>query len=122
VVRAGDEVIVLDPCYDSYEPAIDPGRRRALCTSRWRPRITGVPCRLAAVRDAITPHTRMLMINSPHNPTGAVLSRADLDTLAELLRNTDIVLLSDEVYEHIVFDGAATRACCAIPNWPSAAS
>jgi methionine aminotransferase len=102
VVRAGDEVIVLDPCYDSYEPAIELAGGRAV----------HVPLRLPdfsvdwqRVKDAITPKTRMLLINSPHNPTGAVLSASDLDTLAALLRGTDVLVLSDEVYEHIVFDG-----------------
>jgi methionine aminotransferase len=102
VVHAGDEVIVLDPCYDSYEPAIELSGGRAV----------HVPLRLPdfsvdwqRVKDAITPKTRMLLINSPHNPTGAVLSASDLDTLAALLRGTDVLVLSDEVYEHIVFDG-----------------
>jgi len=102
VVRAGDEVIVFDPCYDSYEPAIELQGATAV----------HVPLTLPAfaidwqrVREAITPRTRMILINSPHNPSGAVLSRADLDELAAIVRNTPIVVLSDEVYEHIVFDG-----------------
>jgi len=103
VVRAGDEVIVFDPCYDSYEPAIELQGATAV----------HLPLTLPAfaidwqrVRDAITPRTRMILINSPHNPSGAVLSRADLDELAAIVRDTSIVVLSDEVYEHIVFDGA----------------
>ncbi|MGE7136854.1 pyridoxal phosphate-dependent aminotransferase [Luteibacter sp. NPDC031894] len=102
VVRAGDEVIVFDPCYDSYEPAIELQGATAV----------HLPLTLPAfaidwqrVREAITPRTRMILINSPHNPSGAVLSRADLDELAAIVRNTSIVVLSDEVYEHIVFDG-----------------
>ncbi|NID05808.1 pyridoxal phosphate-dependent aminotransferase [Luteibacter jiangsuensis] len=102
VVRAGDEVIVFDPCYDSYEPAIELQGATAV----------HLPLTLPAfaidwqrVREAITPRTRMILINSPHNPSGAVLSRADLDELAAIVRNTPIVVLSDEVYEHIVFDG-----------------
>jgi methionine aminotransferase len=103
VVHTGDEVIVLDPCYDSYEPAIELAGGRAV----------HVPLRLPdfavdwqKVKDAISAKTRMIMINSPHNPTGAVLAASDLDTLAELTRGTNIFILSDEVYEHIVFDGA----------------
>jgi len=103
VVRPGEEVIVLDPCYDSYEPAIDLVGGRAV----------HVPLNLPdfsvdwqRVRDAITPKTRLIMVNSPHNPSGAVFSAADLDALAELTRDTEILVLSDEVYEHIVFDGA----------------
>jgi len=102
VVRAGDEVIVFDPCYDSYEPAIELQGATAV----------HLPLTLPAfaidwqrVREAITPRTRMILINSPHNPSGAVLARADLDELAAIVRNTPIVVLSDEVYEHIVFDG-----------------
>ncbi len=103
VVRAGEEVIVLDPCYDCYEPAIDLAGAKAV-------HVALDPLTFApdwdAVRAAITPRTRMLMINSPHNPSGAMLGENDLATVAELLRGTGIWLLSDEVYEHIVFDGA----------------
>ena len=103
VVRLGDEVIVLDPCYDSYEPAIELNGGLAVhvpldaddFSVDWQ-----------RVRDAITPRTRMIIINTPHNPSGAVFTAADLDLLAEITRDTDIVVLSDEVYEHIVFDGA----------------
>ncbi|MDN5781964.1 MAG: pyridoxal phosphate-dependent aminotransferase, partial [Luteimonas sp.] len=103
VVRAGDEVIVLDPAYDCYEPAIDLAGARAV-------HVPLDPATFAPdwqrVKDAISPKTRMLMINSPHNPSGAMLSAADMETVAGLLRDTGIFLLSDEVYEHIVFDGA----------------
>jgi methionine aminotransferase len=102
VVRPGEEVIVLDPCYDCYEPAIELAGARAV----------HVPLDAAdfsvdwqRVRDAITPRTRMLMLNTPHNPSGAMLTESDMHTLAQILRSTDIVLLSDEVYEHIIFDG-----------------
>jgi len=113
VVRAGDEVIVLDPCYDCYEPAIDQSGARAVhvpldaqtFAPDWQ-----------RVRDAITPRTRMLMINSPHNPSGAMLSAADMAEIASLLRDTEIVLLSDEVYEHIVFDGARHESVLRYPE------
>jgi len=101
VVRPGDEVIVMDPCYDSYDPAIELAGGRAIHIPLRAPSFS---IDWQAVKDAISPHTRMLMINSPHNPTGATITRADLDTLADLLRDTEIVLLSDEVYEHIIFD------------------
>jgi len=108
VVRGGDEVIVLDPCYDSYEPAIELNGARAV----------HVPLDLAAdfavdwqrVKDAMTPATRMIIVNTPHNPCGAVFSAADLDALAALTRDTGVFVLSDEVYEHIVFDGAAHQS------------
>ncbi|MDF4003517.1 pyridoxal phosphate-dependent aminotransferase [Luteibacter sahnii] len=103
VVRAGDEVIVFDPCYDSYEPAIELQGARAVHVPLDVPSFA---IDWQRVRDAVTPRTRMILINSPHNPSGAVLSRTDLDELAAIVRDTPIVVLSDEVYEHIVFDGA----------------
>jgi methionine transaminase len=103
VVRAGDEVIVFDPCYDSYEPAIELQGATAVHIPLEVPSF-GIDWQ--RVRDAITPRTRMILVNSPHNPSGAVISRADLDELAAIVRDTPIVVLSDEVYEHIVFDGA----------------
>ena len=103
VVRAGDEVIVFDPAYDSYEPAIELQGARAVHIPLTAPTFA---VDWQRVRDALTSNTRMILINSPHNPTGAVLSAADLEELAAIVRNTDIVVLSDEVYEHIVYDGA----------------
>ncbi len=103
VVHAGDEVIVLDPCYDSYEPAIELNGGRAVHVAL-DPRDFSPDWQ--RIKDAITPRTRMILINTPHNPCGSVFSAADLDALAELTRNTNILVLSDEVYEHIVFDGA----------------
>ncbi|MEP6483869.1 MAG: pyridoxal phosphate-dependent aminotransferase [Rudaea sp.] len=101
-VRPGEEVIVLDPCYDSYEPAIELAGGRTV----------HIPLNLSdfsvdwqRVKNAVTPHTRMILINSPHNPSGAILDAADLNALAEITRDTDIFVLSDEVYEHIIFDG-----------------
>ncbi len=102
VVRPGDEVIVLDPCYDCYEPAIDLAGGRAVHVPL-DPHDFSVPW--ARVKAAITDRTRMLMINSPHNPSGAMFDFADMDLLAEILDGSDIYLLSDEVYEHIIFDG-----------------
>jgi methionine transaminase len=102
VVRPGEEVVVLDPAYDCYEPAVDLAGARAVHVPL-DPQTFAVDWQ--KVRDAITPRTRMLMINSPHNPSGAMLGEDDLCTLAEILRGTDIFLVSDEVYEHIVFDG-----------------
>ncbi len=101
-VRPGDEVIVFDPAYDSYEPAIELSGGRAVHLPLLPPTFA---IDWQRVRDAINPKTRMIILNSPHNPTGATLSAADLDTLAELVRETDILLLSDEVYEHLVYDG-----------------
>ena len=106
VVHAGDEVIVLDPAYDAYEPAVT----LAGGTTRHVPLAIeegGQDFRIDWQRlaDALNAKTRLLITNFPHNPTGAILSVDDLDQLADLLRDTQCLLLSDEVYEHIVFDG-----------------
>lgn len=113
LVRQGEEVIVFDPAYDCYEPAIDLQGARAVHIALTQPDFS---IDWQRVRDAITPRTRMILINSPHNPSGAVLSAADLDALADLVRDTDIVVLSDEVYEHIVFDGAAHQSVLRHPE------
>jgi len=107
VVRRDDEVILFDPCYDSYEPAIELNGGRAIHLPLNEQDFSIDWNRLA---DAINPRTRMIVINTPHNPTGSVLGAADLDRLATLVRDTDILLIGDEVYEHIVFDGAAHQS------------
>jgi methionine aminotransferase len=104
VVRAGDEVVLLEPAYDSYEPAVELAGGRAVRVPLRRP---GFGVDWPRVRAAITARTRMLVVNSPHNPTGAVLGAADLDALEDVLRDTAVLVLADEVYEHIVFDGRA---------------
>ena len=113
VVHAGEEVIVLDPCYDCYEPAIDLAGAKAV-------HVPLDPVTFAPdwnlVRAAITPKTRMLMINSPHNPSGAMFTPADMQAVADLLRDTGIYLLSDEVYEHIVFDGVRHESALYYPE------
>ena len=113
VAHPGDEVIVLDPCYDCYEPAIDLAGAKAVHVPL--DPATFAPD-WAAVGAAITPRTRMLMINTPHNPSGAMLSAADMVAIAGLLRGTSIWLLSDEVYEHIVFDGARHESVLRYPE------
>lgn len=102
VLHPGDEAIVLEPCYDSYIPAI--------ALSGGVPVV--VPLRFpdysidwSAVRAAMTPRTRLLMINTPHNPAGAVLTPDDIRELTELVRQSELLIVSDEVYEHIIFDG-----------------
>jgi methionine aminotransferase len=102
VVRPGDEVILLEPAYDSYEPAVELAGGLAIRVPLQRPRF-GVDWQ--RVRDAMTARTRLLIVNSPHNPTGAVFSTADLDALGDVLRDSTALVLSDEVYEHIVFGG-----------------
>ncbi len=112
-VRAGDEVIVLDPCYDSYEPAIELAGARAVHVPLAAPDFR---VDWPRVRESITPRTRMLIVNSPNNPTGSVFSAADLDVLESLLHDTGVLLLSDEVYEHIVFDGAVHQSVLRRPD------
>ncbi|MFT5483910.1 MAG: methionine aminotransferase [Halieaceae bacterium] len=101
-VNPGDEVIVFDPCYDSYVPAISLSRGIVRHLTLSAPEFA---VDWSAVEAAINPRTRMIIINSPHNPTGATLQQRDLDQLAKLVRETNIIVLSDEVYEHLVYDG-----------------
>lgn len=101
-VRPGDEVIIFEPAYDSYVPAIETVGGKAVYAQLQFPDYAPDWAQVARL---ISPKTRMIIVNSPNNPTGSLLPAADLDKLAELVRGTDIVVLSDEVYEHIVFDG-----------------
>lgn len=102
LVQAGDEVIVFDPCYDSYEPAVTLAGGRCVHIALKNDDFSVDWQQFA---DALTDKTRLVIINSPHNPSGALLTHADLQQLAELIREREIYLLSDEVYEHLVFDG-----------------
>ena len=113
VVRPGEEVIVLDPAYDSYEPAIDLAGARAVHVPL-DPQTFAVDWE--RVRAAVTPKTRLLIVNSPHNPSGAMFDQADIRALAALLEGTGIYLISDEVYEHIVFDGRRHESILRYPE------
>ncbi|QIM52126.1 pyridoxal phosphate-dependent aminotransferase [Hydrogenophaga crocea] len=113
VVHPGDEVIVLEPCYDSYVPNIElaGGRvvRVPLTPGSFRPDFD----KIAA---AITPRTRALLINSPHNPSGMCWTEAEMRALDALLAPTDVLLISDEVYEHMVFDGLPHQSAARYPG------
>ena len=102
IVAPGDEVIVLEPHYDSYVPNIELAGgtvvRVALQAGSFRPDF-------AAIAAALSPRTRAILVNSPHNPSATIWRRSDLDRLAEILRPTDALLIADEVYEHMVYDG-----------------
>ena len=113
VVHPGDEVIFFEPAYDSYLPAVQ------LCGGVPKPISLKYPdysIDWNEVRQTITPKTRMIVINTPQNPTGSVLSKKDIETLDEITRNTNILVLSDEVYEHIIFDGVRHESVCLYPN------
>lgn len=105
-VSAGDEVIVLEPCYDCYIPAIKLAGGTAISVAMRPPSQTNSVYSVdwALVKAAITKKTKLLIVNFPHNPTGAVITVADLDELEKLVQQHNIFLLSDEVYEHIIFD------------------
>lgn len=101
LVRTGDEVIVFDPVYDSYEPAIELAGGRAVHIPLVAP---SHHVDWQRVSDALTPRTRAIIFNSPHNPSGATLSVDDLAALTDLVQDRAIYVIADEVYEHIVFD------------------
>lgn len=112
MVRPGDEVIVFEPVYDSYGPAVELNGGKVvyarLSLPDYRPD-------WAQVRALITPRTRMIILNTPHNPTGTVWTADDMAQLEALVKETDIVLLSDEVYEHMVFDQARHESVMRYP-------
>jgi methionine aminotransferase len=112
-VRGGDEVIVFAPFYDSYVPSIETVGGKAVYAQLKFP---DYKPDWDQVRSLISARTRMIIINSPNNPTGSLLEADDLAALADLTRNTDIVVLSDEVYEHIVFDGARHASVATHPE------
>ena len=111
-VHPGDEVIVLEPCYDSYAPNIELAGgtvvRVPLTPGSFRPDF-------ALIAAAMTPRTRLIIVNSPHNPSATVWTRAEMQQLADLLAATEVLLISDEVYEHMVFDGAPHVSAASIP-------
>jgi methionine transaminase len=113
VVRPGDEVIVLEPCYDSYVPNIELAGgvavRVPLTPGTFRPDFDKIGA-------AINSKTRAIIVNSPHNPSATIWSRADMETLQELLAPTEVLLISDEVYEHMVFDGNEHQSAARFPG------
>lgn len=110
VVHPGDEVIVLDPAYDSYDPVIRLQGGMAVHVPLSTPSFSIDWQRIA---DAITPRTRLLILNSPHNPTGMVMQDHDIEALSELCSEHDLYLIGDEVYEHMVFDQGKHLSLCA---------
>ena len=111
-VRPGDEVILLDPCYDSYQPSVELAGGRAVHVPLQGP---GFALDRERLQAAISGRTRLLMINSPHNPSGGVLSREDMLYLEALVERHNLLVISDEVYEHLVFDGRAHHSALQFP-------
>jgi methionine aminotransferase len=113
VVRVGDEVIVLEPCYDSYVPAIELSGGVPVVVSLQLP---DYRVDWNEVRRVVTPKTRLIIINSPHNPTGSIFTADDIRELTSIVSGTDILIVSDEVYEHIIFDGAQHESMARHPE------
>ncbi len=113
IVHPGDEVIVLEPCYDSYVPNIELAGgvavRVPLTPGTFRPDF-------AKIAAAMTPRTRAILVNSPHNPSATIWSEADMRALQDLLAPTNVLLISDEVYEHMVFDGRQHQSAARFPG------
>ena len=112
-IRPGDEVIIFKPAYDSYEPAVKAHGGHPVLLQLKAPDF-GIDW--DALQAAINPKTRMILLNSPHNPSGTILKAADLQRLEKMLERTEILVLSDEVYEHLVFDGAEHQSVCRFPG------
>lgn len=111
-VGPGDEVVLVEPCYDSYVPVVRLNRGRPVFVTL---RYPDYRLDWDEMRRAVTPRTRMVILNSPHNPTGQILTLGDLHHLADILEGTPAIVLSDEVYEHVVFDGLEHCSVCRVP-------
>ena len=113
VVRADEEVIIFDPSYDSYAPTVQVLGAKPIHIALQHPDFS---VNWNLVKDAINDRTRMIIVNTPHNPTGSVWSKADWQQLIELIRDRNIVVLSDEVYEHLVFDDVKHYSALSFPE------
>ncbi|MBU2940841.1 methionine aminotransferase [Lacinutrix sp. C3R15] len=112
-VKQEDEVIIFKPAYDCYEPAILLQGAKPVSVQLNAPNYS---VDWSAVKQKINHKTKMIIINTPHNPSGSVLSKADMLQLEALTKNTNIIVLSDEVYEHIIFDGKKHQSACLFPD------
>lgn len=112
VVHSGDEVVMFTPVYDSYAPAVEMNGGKAVTIPLEYPDYS---VDWEAVRRKISSRTRLIVINSPHNPTGSILTEQDMEELIKITRGTDILILSDEVYEHVIFDGKTHQSVLKFP-------
>jgi len=120
-VSPGDEVVIIEPAYDSYQPSIELAGGKTIAISLEVKRdahgqVASYEIPWDALAKAINSKTRLLLMNSPHNPTGMVWQKADLERLAQLVKNTSTLILSDEVYEHMVYDGAVHHSVASHPE------
>jgi methionine aminotransferase len=120
-VSPGDEVIIIEPAYDSYRPSIELAGGKTIAVSLQVTRdesgqVASYEIPWDALAKVINPKTRLIVINTPHNPTGMVWDKTDLNRLAALVRNTSALILSDEVYEHMVYDGAKHHSVASHPE------
>lgn len=115
-IREGDEVIIFEPAYDCYEPAIELNGGKTIYLQLQAPDYT---INWNEVKKRVNHHTRMIIINSPHNPCGSILTVEDMKTLEKITKNTEIIILADEVYEHIIFDGHRHESMAKYPNLAS---
>jgi methionine aminotransferase len=113
ILEPGDEVIVFEPAYDSYIPNIEINGAKAVKINLVYP---GYRVDWNAVRAAVGPKTRAIIINTPHNPTGSVFSEDDIKELRSVVEGTDIIIISDEVYEHLIFDGLMHQSILRYPD------
>ena len=119
-VSPGDEVVIIEPAYDSYRPSIELAGGKTIAVSlevirNEQGQVASYEIPWEALANAIHSKTRLIIINTPHNPTGMVWKRTDLDRLADLVKNTSALILSDEVYEHMVYDGASHYSVASHP-------
>ncbi len=114
-VHAGDEVIVIEPVYDSYVPAIELAGGKPVFV-QMQVDASGYSVPWDKVAAAVTPKTRLIMVNSPHNPTGSIFDADDIAQLTEIVRGTQILVMSDEVYEHMVYDDRRHESACRYPE------
>lgn len=113
IIREGDEVIIFEPAYDCYQPAIELNGGKTIYLQLKAPTYS---IDWEEVKKVLNYRTKMIIINTPHNPTGSIMTAADMAKLEKLTKGTDIIIISDEVYEHIIFDGYEHQSVARYPK------